>query len=198
MNAHNKTQLTHTRINCALKDSSCDLPLSKMFRFTILASNASSVSTKVLKCPHNNDDSIFTHNFSTIYSSRIIYDSHTHKNEHMHDFIHMFSLIFQLIFVPTHSRSKRGVTIIQVSSKKRIKLKGVQVRFIHLTRLSTKRGILSNCFTNKNRSLRSFQEFALLSQPDQRVKFEVSPHTMFKVSSSHKALAPRSNETHSS
>ena len=66
MNAHNKTQLTHARINCALKDSSCDSPLSKILKFTILASNASSSSTKVLKCPHNKDDSIFTQNFSTI------------------------------------------------------------------------------------------------------------------------------------
>ena len=54
MNAHNKTQLTHARINCALKDSSCDSPLSKTLKFTILASNASSSSTKVLKCPHTN------------------------------------------------------------------------------------------------------------------------------------------------
>ena len=30
MNAHNKTQLTHARINCVLKDSSCDTPLPKI------------------------------------------------------------------------------------------------------------------------------------------------------------------------
>ncbi|KAG5571358.1 hypothetical protein H5410_061124, partial [Solanum commersonii] len=29
MNTHKKTQLTHARFNCALKDSSCDLPLPK-------------------------------------------------------------------------------------------------------------------------------------------------------------------------
>ncbi|KAG5631650.1 hypothetical protein H5410_003367, partial [Solanum commersonii] len=37
MNAHKKTQLTHARINCAPKDSSCDSPLSKILKFTILA-----------------------------------------------------------------------------------------------------------------------------------------------------------------
>ncbi|KAG5631357.1 hypothetical protein H5410_003074, partial [Solanum commersonii] len=66
MNAHKKTQLTHARINCALKDSSCDSPLPKILKFTILASNASSSSTKVLKCPHTKNDSIFTHYSSTI------------------------------------------------------------------------------------------------------------------------------------
>ncbi|KAG5614835.1 hypothetical protein H5410_014659 [Solanum commersonii] len=45
MNAHNKTLFTHARINCALKDSSCDSPLSNILKFTILASNASSSST---------------------------------------------------------------------------------------------------------------------------------------------------------
>ena len=63
MNAHDKTQLTqHARINCPLKDSSCDSPLPKNLMLTILASNASSSSTKVLKCPHTKNDSIFTHN----------------------------------------------------------------------------------------------------------------------------------------
>ncbi|KAG5631667.1 hypothetical protein H5410_003384, partial [Solanum commersonii] len=66
MNAHKKTQLIHARINCALKDSSCDSPLSNILKFIILASNASSSSTKVLKCPHTKNDSIFTHNGSTI------------------------------------------------------------------------------------------------------------------------------------
>ncbi|KAG5609855.1 hypothetical protein H5410_021136 [Solanum commersonii] len=51
MNAHDKTQLAFARINCALKDSSCDSPSSKIFKFTILVSNASSCLTKVLKCP---------------------------------------------------------------------------------------------------------------------------------------------------
>ncbi|KAG5611034.1 hypothetical protein H5410_022315 [Solanum commersonii] len=45
-----KTQLTHTRINCVLKDSSYDTPLSKILKLTILGSNASSSSTKV--CPY--------------------------------------------------------------------------------------------------------------------------------------------------
>ena len=60
MNVHNKTQLTHARINYGLKDSSCYSPLSKTLKFTILASNASSSSTNVLKFPHTKDDSIFT------------------------------------------------------------------------------------------------------------------------------------------
>ena len=60
MNAHNKTQLTHARINCSLRGSSYDLPLPKILKFTILASNACSSPTKVFKCPHRNNDSIFT------------------------------------------------------------------------------------------------------------------------------------------
>ncbi|KAG5587424.1 hypothetical protein H5410_047858 [Solanum commersonii] len=51
MNAHKKTQLTYARINCALKGSSCDSPLPKILKLTILTSNACSSSTKVLKCP---------------------------------------------------------------------------------------------------------------------------------------------------
>ena len=60
INVHNKAQLTHARINCALKDSNFDAPLSKILKFTILASNANSSSTKAFECPHTNDDSIFT------------------------------------------------------------------------------------------------------------------------------------------
>ncbi|KAG5629716.1 hypothetical protein H5410_001433, partial [Solanum commersonii] len=37
MNVHNKAQLTHARINCILKGLSCDTPLSKIFKLTILA-----------------------------------------------------------------------------------------------------------------------------------------------------------------
>ncbi|KAG5600462.1 hypothetical protein H5410_031832 [Solanum commersonii] len=84
MNAHKKTQLTHARINCALKNSSCDSPLPKILNFTILVSHASSSSTKVLKCPHTKNDSIITHNGSTIYNSEIKYNSHTQKDKHMH------------------------------------------------------------------------------------------------------------------
>ncbi|KAG5590368.1 hypothetical protein H5410_040882, partial [Solanum commersonii] len=56
-----KTQLTYAPINCVLTGSSCDSPLPKILKFTILASNESSSSTKVLKCPHIKNDSIFTH-----------------------------------------------------------------------------------------------------------------------------------------
>ncbi|KAG5620007.1 hypothetical protein H5410_005225, partial [Solanum commersonii] len=62
MNIHNKAQLTYARINCILKGSSCHTPLSKILKLTILASNASSSSTKVFKCPHTKNDYIFTHN----------------------------------------------------------------------------------------------------------------------------------------
>ncbi|KAG5580504.1 hypothetical protein H5410_051131 [Solanum commersonii] len=62
MNAHNKTQFTYAKIKCALKDSSCDSPISKNLMLTILASNESSSSTKVFKCPQIRNDSIFTHN----------------------------------------------------------------------------------------------------------------------------------------
>ena len=82
MNAHKKTQLTNARINCALKDSSCDSPLSKTLKLTILASNASSSSTKVLEFPHAKNDSIFTHNGSTIYSFGITINTHTHFDKH--------------------------------------------------------------------------------------------------------------------
>ncbi|KAG5599758.1 hypothetical protein H5410_031128 [Solanum commersonii] len=40
-------QPIHTRINCILKDSSYDTPLSNILMLTILASNASSSSTKL-------------------------------------------------------------------------------------------------------------------------------------------------------
>ncbi|KAG5619624.1 hypothetical protein H5410_004842 [Solanum commersonii] len=37
MNAHNKTQFTYARINCVLKDLSCDTPLPKILMLAILA-----------------------------------------------------------------------------------------------------------------------------------------------------------------
>ncbi|KAG5610377.1 hypothetical protein H5410_021658 [Solanum commersonii] len=46
MNAHNKTQFTYAKIKCVPKESSCDTPISKNLMLTILASNASSSSTK--------------------------------------------------------------------------------------------------------------------------------------------------------
>ena len=61
MNAHNKTQFTYARITCILKDSNYDTPLPKILMLTILASNAGSRSTKVLKFPHTRNNSIFTH-----------------------------------------------------------------------------------------------------------------------------------------
>ena len=63
---HNFTQQDSTYLckdKLAHKDSSCDLPLSNTLMFTILCSNASSSSTKVLKCTQNKNDFIFTRNF---------------------------------------------------------------------------------------------------------------------------------------
>ncbi|KAG5595937.1 hypothetical protein H5410_037169 [Solanum commersonii] len=45
MNEHNKIKFTYAKIKCALKDSSCDSPISKNLMLAILASNASSSST---------------------------------------------------------------------------------------------------------------------------------------------------------
>ncbi|KAG5570494.1 hypothetical protein H5410_060260 [Solanum commersonii] len=46
MNAHNKTQFTYSRINYVLKDSGYDKPLPKILMLAILATCASSSSTK--------------------------------------------------------------------------------------------------------------------------------------------------------
>ncbi|KAG5596033.1 hypothetical protein H5410_037265 [Solanum commersonii] len=56
-----KTQFTYARINCVLKDSSCDTPLPKILLLAILATCASQAQQKVSKCPHMKNDSIFTH-----------------------------------------------------------------------------------------------------------------------------------------
>ncbi|KAG5580567.1 hypothetical protein H5410_051194 [Solanum commersonii] len=61
MNIHNKTQINHAKINCILKDSSSDTPLPKIHMLAILATYASSSSTKVSKCSHTKNNSIFTH-----------------------------------------------------------------------------------------------------------------------------------------
>ena len=66
MNAHNKTQFTYARINCVLIDSNCDTPSPKILMLTILATCASSSSTKISKCPHTKNDSIFTHIYESI------------------------------------------------------------------------------------------------------------------------------------
>ena len=47
-----KPQAIHPMPNHALKDSNCDSPLSMIPIFTILALNASSISTNVLGFPH--------------------------------------------------------------------------------------------------------------------------------------------------
>ncbi|KAG5595262.1 hypothetical protein H5410_036494 [Solanum commersonii] len=62
VNAHKKTQFTYAKINCALKDSSSDSPILENLMLTILASNASSSSTKLFECPHRKNDSIIAYN----------------------------------------------------------------------------------------------------------------------------------------
>ncbi|KAG5585675.1 hypothetical protein H5410_046109 [Solanum commersonii] len=81
MNAHNKTHFTHAKINCALKDSSCESPLSKNLFFTILALNTTSKSNATLTLTRMNT---------------------------IHNFTHRFARIFQSTFVSTHSISKRS------------------------------------------------------------------------------------------
>ncbi|KAG5581489.1 hypothetical protein H5410_052116, partial [Solanum commersonii] len=46
MNTHNKAQITYAQVKCVLKDSSYDTPLSRILMFAILATCASSSSTK--------------------------------------------------------------------------------------------------------------------------------------------------------
>ncbi|KAG5600141.1 hypothetical protein H5410_031511, partial [Solanum commersonii] len=50
MNIRNKTQITHEKINCALKDSICDTPIPEILMLAILATCASSSSTKRIRC----------------------------------------------------------------------------------------------------------------------------------------------------
>lgn len=102
MNAQFKTQITYALINNALKNSSCDSHLSKILKF-ILASYASSSSTKIFDFPHRNIDSIFTHNGLTFYISKIIINSHTLEDEHMDESTHRFALIFLPILLLAHS-----------------------------------------------------------------------------------------------
>ncbi|KAG5590447.1 hypothetical protein H5410_040961, partial [Solanum commersonii] len=86
MNAHNKTEITHAKINYVLKDSSCDTQLPKILMLAILATCACSSSTK-----NQESDSM-----------RILIKRNT-----MHVFTHRLSLIFQLIFILAHSRLKK-------------------------------------------------------------------------------------------
>ncbi|KAG5577244.1 hypothetical protein H5410_057378 [Solanum commersonii] len=48
------------------KDSSCDSPISTNRMVTIITSNASSISSIVLKCLHTKNDSIFTQWFNQL------------------------------------------------------------------------------------------------------------------------------------
>ncbi|KAG5615022.1 hypothetical protein H5410_014846, partial [Solanum commersonii] len=72
MNVHNKTQLTYARINYILKDSTCDIPLSKILKLTILASNEILESNATLILIKKNTMHAFTHRFARIFHSTTI------------------------------------------------------------------------------------------------------------------------------
>ncbi|KAG5585108.1 hypothetical protein H5410_045542 [Solanum commersonii] len=55
----------------------CDSPLPKNLKLTILASNASLSLTKVFKCPHKKNDSIFTQWFNQLKFQN--QDQHLHS-----------------------------------------------------------------------------------------------------------------------
>ena len=108
MNAHNTTQFTHVRFKCVLKYSSCDIPLSMIFKLTILDTDTSLSSTKVIKWSHIKNDSIFTHNDSRFKVSKSISTHTLKKMNTAHDLTYRFARIFRLTFVTAHSRSKRS------------------------------------------------------------------------------------------
>ncbi|KAG5576119.1 hypothetical protein H5410_056253 [Solanum commersonii] len=81
MNIHNTTQISHAKINYALKDSNSDTPIPKILMLAILATCVSSSSTK---------NAMLT----------------LKKRNTIHVFTHRLALIFQLIFGSVHSRSK--------------------------------------------------------------------------------------------
>ncbi|KAG5571010.1 hypothetical protein H5410_060776 [Solanum commersonii] len=66
MNAHNKAQFTYARITCVLKDSNFDTPLPQILMLAILATCASSSSTKISKYPRTKNDSMFTPRYESI------------------------------------------------------------------------------------------------------------------------------------
>ncbi|KAG5591339.1 hypothetical protein H5410_041853 [Solanum commersonii] len=75
-----KTQFTYAMINRVLKHSNCDTPLPKILKLIILASNASSNSTKAFECPHIIDDSIFTRKGLPVFSNQHLFRlSQDHK-----------------------------------------------------------------------------------------------------------------------
>ncbi|KAG5570805.1 hypothetical protein H5410_060571 [Solanum commersonii] len=92
MNARNKTQFTY----------------AKNLILTIFALNASSNSTKVFKCPHTRNDSIFTHNglqFKALKSNATLTLT---KMNIMHDFTNRFAHIFQSTLASANSRSQKS------------------------------------------------------------------------------------------
>ena len=106
MNAHNTTQFTHVRFKCVLKYSSCDIPLSMIFKLTILDTDTSLSSTKVIKWSHIKNDSIFTHNGMQYKTSKSISMITVIKMNTIHELTHRFARIFKSTIISVHSRSK--------------------------------------------------------------------------------------------
>ncbi|KAG5619680.1 hypothetical protein H5410_004898 [Solanum commersonii] len=61
MNIHNKTQITHLKINCILKDSSCDTPLPKILMLAIFDTSANQELDATLTLKKRNTTDVFTH-----------------------------------------------------------------------------------------------------------------------------------------
>ncbi|KAG5578671.1 hypothetical protein H5410_058805 [Solanum commersonii] len=81
-------------INCALKVSNWDSPSSRILKLTIVDSNTSSSSTKVFKCPHTKNNSIFTHNGQQFKVPESNATLTLTKMNTMHAFTHRFAYIF--------------------------------------------------------------------------------------------------------
>lgn len=77
----------------------------KIFKLTI-HSNGSSSSTKVIKFPHINNNSILTHNDSQFKVSKSISTLTLIKINTMHELTIRFTHFFQSTFISFHSRSK--------------------------------------------------------------------------------------------
>ncbi|KAG5590284.1 hypothetical protein H5410_040798 [Solanum commersonii] len=76
-----KTQFTYAKIKCALKDSSCDSPISTNLMLTILGSNASSSSTIVFRRPHTKNEYIFTQWFHSLKLWNQMQRSHSQRRK---------------------------------------------------------------------------------------------------------------------
>ncbi|KAG5631833.1 hypothetical protein H5410_003550, partial [Solanum commersonii] len=71
MNAHNKTQFTYASINCVLKDSSCDTPITKDSHARNTCYLCNQAQQEISKCPNIKNDFIFTHKGLPLFSNRL-------------------------------------------------------------------------------------------------------------------------------